>query len=133
MIETTEMAVSLHLAFIFLTMLALGVNLVTVFVFKEFEKIAKNIKLVTPMLHFFLSSVIFTGIILAVFLKHYFSALIALMVLGAGIVLTLEIIRFVKQKKALKNPTLQAPFLSYVRKIYLIDTGILIALYFGAA
>jgi len=134
MSETTEMTISLHLFFIFLTTSAVIVNLVTVFVFKDFIKVAKIIKLVTPMFHFFLSTVIFTGLILAVFIKRYFTFEIALMVIVSLLMLGLEITRYVKQKRGLKGGDEQkAAFVSFAKKVYVLDIVLLCITYLVSA
>ena len=127
--ETMGMTTSFHLFFLFLVAMAVFVNLTSVFMFIVFDKVEKIIKFITPAFHFFLSTVIFTGLILAVFVERYFGSDIVLMVLATIAILGLEITRYVKQKKALKNPTSREPFLIFAKSVYIFDVVILGVVY----
>ena len=113
--------------FFFLTIMIF--NLYCVLSIKDFIKLAKRLKFMTPIYHLTNAIVIYTGMIVSAY-THDMSYTVILMIPVAIFLLVIEIKRY-KRMRVIKsnNIELQEAFYIYAKKIYIIEISVLISMY----
>jgi len=104
-------------------------NLYSVITQKEFIKLAKRLKTMTPLYHLTNAVVIYTGTIVA-FYAQVMSITIFLMIPAAIFLLVIEIKRY-KKMRVIKFADIKAQdeFYAYARKIYIIEISVIVSIY----
>lgn len=127
--ELMQSAVDTHVYVIYFFLAIMLFNLYSVSTQKEFIKLAKRLKFMTPLYHLTNAVVIYTGTIVA-FYAQTFSFTIALMIPASIFLLVIEIKRY-KKMRVIKSGdlNLQEEFYKYAKKIYTIEIAVLIAVY----
>jgi hypothetical protein len=124
-----DSAVTTHVFTIYIFLVIMIFNLYSVLTLKEYVKLAKRLKFMTPLYHLTNAIVIYTGAVVAAY-AHTFSYTVALMIPTAIFLLVLEIKRR-KKMKVIKSTdiALQEEFVIYAKKIYTIEIAVLIAVF----
>ena len=127
--ELMSDAVSTHIYTIYIFLLIMLFNLYSVISVKDFIKLAKRLKFMTPLYHLTNAIVIYTGAIVSAY-ASYFSWTVALMIPASIFLLVIEIKRY-KKMRVIKSMDieLQEEFRVYARKIYTIEIGVIVAVY----
>ena len=104
-------------------------NFCAVSTIKDFVKLAKTLKLMTPLYHLINAMIIYTGVIVSAYTRDI-SPSVIFMIIAAIFILVIEIKRY-KKMRVIKvgDITLQKQFYAYAKKIYLIEIGVLIFVY----
>ena len=127
--ELMQSAIDTHVYVIYFFLAVMLFNLYSVTTQKDFIKLAKRLKFMTPLYHLTNAIVIYTGTIVAFYAQH-FSLTIALMIPASIFLLVIEIKRY-KKMRVIKfaDTQLQEEFYQYAKKIYTIEIGVLVAVY----
>lgn len=127
--ELMQSAIDTHVYVIYFFLAVMLFNLYSVTTQKDFIKLAKRLKFMTPLYHLTNAIVIYTGTIVAFYAQH-FSITIALMIPASIFLLVIEIKRY-KKMRVIKvaDTQLQVEFYKYAKKIYTIEIGVLVAVY----
>ncbi len=117
---------------VFLIYIFLGImffNLFSVLTQKNFIKLAKRLRFMTPLYHLTNAMIIYTGAIVSAY-KHDISPTVILMIMAGIFLLVIEIKRF-KKMRVIKSTDLdlQAEFIVYAKKIYTIEISVLVFVY----
>ena len=127
--ELMQSAIDTHVYVIYFFLAVMLFNLYSVVTQKDFIKLAKRLKFMTPLYHLTNAVIIYTGSIVA-FYAQYFSLTIALMIPASIFLLVIEIKRY-KKMRIIKttDKQLQDEFYVYARKIYTIEISVLVLVY----
>lgn len=127
--ELMQSAVQTHIYVIYFFLAVMIFNLYSVSTQKNFIKLAKKLRAMTPLYHLTNAIVIYTGTIVAFYAKT-FSLTIALMIPASIFLLVIEIKRY-KKMRIIKSSDikLQEEFYPYAKKIYLIEISVLVLVY----
>ena len=127
--ELMQSAIDTHVYVIYFFLAVMLFNLYSVVTQKDFIKLAKRLKFMTPLYHLTNAVIIYTGTIVA-FYAQYFSLTIALMIPASIFLLVIEIKRY-KKMRIIKttDKQLQDEFYVYARKIYTIEISVLVLVY----
>ena len=127
--ELMQSAIQTHVYVIYFFLAVMLFNLYSVITQKEFMKLAKRLRFMTPLYHLTNAIVIYTGTIVS-FYAHHFSLTIALMIPASIFLLVIEIKRY-KKMRVIKSGEVekQEEFYKYARKIYTIEIMVLVAVY----
>jgi hypothetical protein len=127
--ELMQSAIQTHVYTIYFFLAIMLFNLYSVTRERNFIVLAKRLKFMTPLYHLTNAIVIYTGTIVAFYVKT-FSLTIALMIPAAIFLLVIEIKRY-KKMRVIKHDQvqLQNDFFTYSRKIYTIEISVLIGVY----
>lgn len=127
--ELMQSAITTHVYVIYFFLAVMLFNLYSVVTQKDFIKLAKRLKFMTPLYHLTNAVIIYTGTIVA-FYAQYFSLTIALMIPASIFLLVIEIKRY-KKMRIIKttDKQLQDEFYVYARKIYTIEISVLVLVY----
>lgn len=127
--ELMNDAIVTHVYTIYIFLAIMIFNFYSVVTTKEFIKLAKRLKFMTPIYHITNAVVIYTGTIVAAY-AHAFSVTIGLMIPASIFLLVIEIKRY-KKMRVIKSTEieLQQEFMAYARKIYTIEILVLVAVY----
>jgi len=127
--ELMSDAVVTHVYTIYIFLAIMIFNLYSVVSVKEFIKLAKRLKFMTPIYHLTNAIVMYTGAIVAAY-ANTFSFTIGLMIPTSIFLLVIEIKRY-KKMRVIKtsDKQLQEEFVVYARKIYTIEIMTLVAVY----
>lgn len=127
--ELMQSAITTHVYVIYFFLAVMLFNLYLVVTQKDFIKLAKRLKFMTPLYHLTNAVIIYTGTIVA-FYAQYFSLTIALMIPASIFLLVIEIKRY-KKMRIIKttDKQLQDEFYVYARKIYTIEISVLVLVY----
>ena len=127
--ELMQSAIDTHIYTIYFFLLVMLFNLYSVVTQKDFIKLAKRLKFMTPLYHLTNAIVIYTGTIVS-FYAQYFSITVALMIPASIFLLVIEIKRY-KKMRIIKSSDiqLQKEFFIYARKIYIIEIMVLVFVY----
>jgi hypothetical protein len=127
--ELMQSAIDTHVYVIYFFLAVMLFNLYSVVTQKDFIKLAKRLKFMTPLYHLTNAIIIYTGTIVA-FHAQYFSLTIALMIPASIFLLVIEIKRY-KKMRIIKttDKQLQDEFYVYARKIYTIEISVLVLVY----
>ncbi len=127
--ELMSDAVVTHVYTIYIFLAIMIFNFYSVVSVKEFIKLAKRLKFMTPIYHLTNAIVMYTGAIVAAY-ANTFSFTIGLMIPTSIFLLVIEIKRY-KKMRVIKtgDKQLQEEFVVYAKKIYTIEIMVLVAVY----
>jgi hypothetical protein len=127
--ELMSGAIQTHVLAVYIFLIIMIFNFYSVISVKDFIKLAKRLKFMTPLYHFSNAVIMYTGAIVA-FYATTFSFTIGLMIPASIFLLVIEIKRY-KKMRVIKSDDvkLQEEFLVYAKKIYFIEIMVLIAVY----
>jgi hypothetical protein len=127
--ELMSGAIQTHVLAVYIFLIIMIFNFYSVISVKDFIKLAKRLKFMTPLYHFSNAVIMYTGAIVA-FYATTFSFTIGLMIPASIFLLVIEIKRY-KKMRVIKSDDvkLQEEFLVYAKKIYSIEIMVLIAVY----
>ncbi len=122
-------AIMTHMYTVYVFLAIMIFNLYSVLTVKDFVKLAKRLKFMTPLFHLCVAVMMYTGAIVATYAK-VFSWTIALMIPTAIFLMILEIKRN-KKMKVIKSTDiqLQKEFVIYAKKIYIIEISVLLTVF----
>ena len=127
--ELMQSAIDTHVYVIYFFLAIMLFNLYSVLTQKEFIRLAKRLRAMTPLYHVTNAIVIYTGAIVA-FYAHAMSITIFLMIPAAIFLLVIEIKRYKKMRVIkLGDIKLQEEFYLYARKIYIIEISVIVSIY----
>ncbi len=127
--ELMSGAIQTHVIAIYIFLIIMILNFYSVISAKDFIKLAKRLKFMTPLYHFSNAVIMYTGAIIA-FYATTFSFTIGLMIPASIFLLVIEIKRYKKMRVIKSGDTkLQEEFIVYAKKIYTIEILVLIAVY----
>ncbi len=127
--ELMSGAIQTHVIAIYIFLIIMILNFYSVISAKDFIKLAKRLKFMTPLYHFSNAVIMYTGAIIA-FYATTFSFTIGLMIPASIFLLVIEIKRYKKMRVIKSDDTkLQEEFIVYAKKIYTIEMMVLIAVY----
>ncbi len=120
--EIIFFAIDVHLFFLILLPLMPLRNLYLVIYEKNFIRMAKGVKFFTPAYFGVIASLSFSGLILAIFVKEYFTIMNLIMSLATIYLIASEIKR-VKKLRPIRSdePMLQEEFRDFAKKKYTFD------------
>ena len=127
--ELMQSAVTTHVYTIYFFLGIMLFNLYSVISVKDFIKLAKRLRFMTPLYHLTNAIVMYTGAIVA-FYAHAMSFTIFIMIPTSIFLLVIEIKRY-KKMRIIKSgdKELQEEFYKYARKIYTIEIMVLVSIY----
>ena len=127
--ELMQSAIDTHVYVIYFFLAIMLFNLYSVITQKEFIKLAKRLKTMTPLYHLTNAIVIYTGTIVA-FYAQVMSITIFLMIPAGIFLLVIEIKRY-KKMRVIKFADYKAQdeFYKYAKKIYIIEISVIISVY----
>ncbi|NQY95276.1 MAG: hypothetical protein HRT43_14015 [Campylobacteraceae bacterium] len=118
-----------HVYMIYFLFAIMVFNLIAVNVIKDFVKLAKLLKSITPFYHLVNAMVIYTGMIVSAYVRD-FSPTVILMIFTGIFILVIEIKRYKKMRVIkVSDLELQAQFYTYAKKIYMIEIAVLLFVY----
>jgi len=122
-------SVTAHIYTIYILLAIMVFNFFMVTTIKDFVKLSKILRIMTPLYHMVNAMIIYTGAIVAAF-THDISPTVILMISTAIFVMVLEIKRY-KKMRVIKSSDikLQEQFYSYAKKIYIIEISVIIFAY----
>ena len=127
--ELMQSAIDTHVFTIYFFLGIMLFNLYSVSTQKDFIKLAKRLKFMTPLYHLTNAIVMYTGAIVA-FYAHAMSITIFLMIPTSIFLLVIEIKRYKKMRIIRStDKDLQEEFYKYAKKIYLIEIMVLVSIY----
>lgn len=123
--ELMQSAITTHIYVIYFFLGIMLFNLYSVISAKDFIKLAKRLRLMTPLYHLTNAIVIYTGTIVA-FYAQVFSFTIALMIPASIFLLVIEIKKYKKMRVIQSNDLeLQEQFFKFAKKIGIIQVSVL--------
>ncbi|WP_121627534.1 hypothetical protein [Poseidonibacter antarcticus] len=127
--ELMQSAITTHVYVIYFFLAVMLFNLYSVLTQKEFIKLAKRLKAMTPLYHLTNAIVIYTGTIVA-FYAQVMSVTIFLMIPASIFLLVIEIKRY-KKMRVIKFADVKAQeeFYKYAKKIYIIEISVITSIY----
>ncbi len=127
--ELMSDAIVTHVYTIYLFLAIMIFNFYSVFTAKDFMKLAKRLKFMTPIYHLTNAVVIYTGTIVSAYAREL-SPTIIFMIMASIFLLVIEIKRYKKMRVIKTSQTqLQEEFIKYARKIYTIEIMVLVFVY----
>ncbi len=127
--ELMQSAIDTHVYVIYFFLAIMLFNLYSVLTQKEFIRLAKRLRAMTPIYHVTNAIVIYTGAIVA-FYAQVMSITIFLMIPASIFLLVIEIKRYKKMRVIkFEQVELQKEFYAYAKKIYLIEISVLVSIY----
>ncbi len=125
--QLLQLSTKIHIISIFFT---LCIILLFIFIFykeKDYVILTRKYERYTLFYYFFLSSIIFTGLILFTLIHFQFSLKVSLMILATIHLIVTSIKLYIKFKQSrLKDKESQKTFIIYTRKKFIIDATMLI-------
>jgi len=122
-------SVTAHIYTIYILFGIMIFNFFAVSIIKDFVKLSKLLRVMTPLYHMINAMIIYTGAIVAAF-THDISPTVILMIAAAIFIMVIEIKRYKKMRVIKSNDTtLQQEFFSYAKKIYMIEIATLVLVY----
>jgi len=127
--EVMSNAIVTHVFAVYIFLIIMIFNLYSVLTTKEFIKLARNLKFMTPLYHLANAIIMYTGAIIAMH-ALVFSITIALMIPTSIFLLVIEIKRY-KKMRIIKSRDiqLQDEFRIYAKKIYIIEIMVLVCVF----
>ena len=127
--ELMQSAIDTHVYVIYFFLGIMLFNLYSVLTQKEFIKLAKRLKTMTPLYHLTNAIVIYTGSIVA-FYAQVMSVTIFLMIPAGIFLLVIEIKRY-KKMRVIEFADIEAQeaFYKFAKKIYIIEISVIISVY----
>ncbi len=127
--EIMQEAVTTHIYAIYIFLAIILFNFYSVVTQKDFIKLAKRLKFMTPMYHLSNAIIMYTGAIVSAYAKN-FSLTVVLMIAASIFLLVIEIKRYKKMRIIKSNELkLQEEFIPYAKKIYTIEVSVLVFVY----
>ncbi len=127
--ELMQSAIDTHVYVIYFFLAIMLFNLYSVLTQKEFIRLAKRLRAMTPIYHVTNAIVIYTGAIVA-FYAQVMNITIFLMIPASIFLLVIEIKRYKKMRVIkFEQVELQKEFYAYAKKIYLIEISVLVSIY----
>jgi len=127
--ELMQSAIDTHVYVIYFFLAIMLFNLYSVLTQKEFIRLAKRLRTMTPIYHVTNAIVIYTGAIVA-FYAQVMSITIFLMIPASIFLLVIEIKRYKKMRIIkFEQVELQKEFYTYAKKIYMIEISVLVSIY----
>ena len=127
--ELMQSAIDTHVYVIYFFLAIMLFNLYSVLTQKEFIRLAKRLRAMTPIYHVTNAIVIYTGAIVA-FYAQVMTITIFLMIPASIFLLVIEIKRYKKMRVIkFEQVELQKEFYAYAKKIYLIEISVLVSIY----
>lgn len=127
--ELMQSAIDTHVYVIYFFLAIMLFNLYSVITQKEFIRLAKRLRAMTPLYHVTNAIVIYTGSIVA-FYAHVMSITIFLMIPASIFLLVIEIKRYKKMRVIkFEQVELQKEFYAYAKKIYIIEISVIVSIY----
>jgi hypothetical protein len=127
--ELMQSAIDTHVYAILFFLAIMLFNLYSVISVKEFIRLSKRLRFMTPLYHLTNAIIIYTGMIVA-FYMHAMNITILLMIPSAIFLLVIEIKRYKKMRVIkLDQIQLQEEFYKYAKKIYIIEISVLSSVY----
>ena len=127
--ELMQSAIDTHVYVIYFFLAIMLFNLYSVLTQKEFIRLAKRLRAMTPIYHVTNAIVIYTGAIVA-FYAQVMTITIFLMIPASIFLLVIEIKRYKKMRVIkFEQVELQEEFYAYAKKIYLIEISVLVSIY----
>ena len=127
--ELMQSAIDTHVYVIYFFLAIMLFNLYSVLTQKEFIRLAKRLRAMTPLYHVTNAIVIYTGSIVA-FYAHAMSVTIFLMIPASIFLLVIEIKRYKKMRVIkFEEVQLQEEFYAYAKKIYIIEISVIVSIY----
>jgi len=123
-------SITTHVFMIYVLLAVMLFNLGAVLVVKDFVKLAKLLRMTTPLYHVVNAMIIYTGMIVSAYIKDL-SPTVILMIFAGIFILVIEIKRY-KKMRVIKTADveLQKQFYTYAKKIYIIEISVLFFVYF---
>ncbi len=127
--EIMQEALTTHIYAIYIFLAIILFNFYSVTTQKNFIKLSKRLKIMTPMYHLSNAVIMYTGAIISAYAKD-FNLTVILMLSASIFLLVIEIKRY-KKMRVIKsyNIALQEKFIPYAKKIYAIEAIILVFVY----
>lgn len=127
--ELMQSAIDTHVYAIYFFLAIMLFNLYSVLTQKEFIRLAKRLRAMTPLYHVTNAIVIYTGAIVA-FYAQIMSVTIFLMIPASIFLLVIEIKRYKKMRVIkFEQVELQREFYAYAKKIYIIEISVIVSIY----
>ena len=127
--EIISLSITTHIYLIYIFSSIMFFNLIAVLILKDFIKLAKLLRFMTPLYHLINAMIIYTGVIILVTIKS-FSFIILLMIIASIFLLVIEIKRYKKMRVITStNIEGQKEFYSYAKKIYIIELFVIFTIY----
>ena len=127
--ELMQSAIDTHVYVIYFFLAIMLFNLYSVLTQKEFIRLAKRLRAMTPIYHVTNAIVIYTGAIVA-FYAQVMTITIFLMIPASIFLLVIEIKRYKKMRVIkFEQVELQEEFYAYAKKIYMIEISVLVSIY----
>jgi len=122
-------SVTAHIYTIYILLGIMVFNFFVVSTVKDFVKLAKILRIMTPLYHMINAMIIYTGAIVAAY-THDISPTVILMIAGAIFIMVIEIKRYKRMRVIKSNDiTLQQEFRLYAKKIYMIEISVIVLVY----
>ena len=127
--EIISLSITTHIYLIYIFSSIMFFNLIAVLILKDFIKLAKLLRFMTPLYHLINAMIIYTGVIILVTIKS-FSFIILLMIIASIFLLVIEIKRY-KKMRVIRSKDIQGQkeFYSYAKKIYIIELFVIFTIY----
>lgn len=127
--QIMSLSITTHIYLIYIFSSIMFFNLILVLILKDFIKLAKLLRFMTPLYHLINAMIIYTGVIIWVTMKS-FDLTILFMIIGSIFLLVIEIKRYKKMRVITsKNIQGQKEFYSYAKKIYIIELFVIFTIY----
>lgn len=122
-------AIVTHVYMIYCLLGIIVFNFLTVLFSSNFISLAKKLRFMTPLFHFFNACIAYTGAIVSAYV-HDLSPTVILMIACSIFIMILEIKRY-KKMRVITSDNIQAQFefKLYARKIYTIEFSTIILVY----
>ncbi|OUR74988.1 hypothetical protein A9Q76_00110 [Arcobacter sp. 31_11_sub10_T18] len=118
-----------HVYMIYFLFAIMVFNLIAVNVIKDFVKLSRLLRGMTPLYHLVNAMVIYTGMIVSAYVRDL-SPTVILMIFAGIFILVIEIKRYKKMRIIkIADIELQTQFYSYAKKIYMIEIAVLVFVY----
>ena len=125
--QLLQLSTKIHIISIFFTLCIILLFIFTFYKEKDYVVLTRRYERYTLFYYFFLSSIIFTGLILFTLIHFQFSLKVSLMILATIHLIVTSIKLYIKFKQSrLKDKESQKTFITYTRKKFIIDATILI-------
>lgn len=119
--ELIRLSSQLHLLFIILLVVLIGLNIYLLKSDKTFLKLSKRLELIAPQYYIVLSAIFFTGIIVMAVQQFSFSSSVWIMVLVWGLIVAFGIKSHKRYKKIERTEESQIAYKRFAMKKYTID------------
>lgn len=127
--EIMQEAVTTHIYAIYVFLAIILFNFYSVSTVKEFVRLGKRLKFMTPIYHLSNAIIMYTGAIVSAY-SHDLNLTVILMIAASVFLLVIEIKRY-KKMRVIKSKDIkqQGEFVVYAKKIYAIELAVLVAVY----